>query len=81
MSRKMEGVEIMDAKTSEVKQIATQILAGMLANPHIYASISDERARGRQEQDLVVMAIEMAERLIEKVEKNTSPESQPSDER
>jgi hypothetical protein len=77
----MKGVKIMETKTSEVKQIATQILAGMLANPHIYASISDERARGRQEQDLMLMAIEMAESLIEKVEKNTSSQSQPSIER
>lgn len=59
----------MDDKTSEVKQLATQLLAGMLANPHIYASVSDEKGRGQQEQDLIVVAIEMAESLIEKVEK------------
>lgn len=59
----------MDASKSEVKQIATQILAGMLANPHIYASVSDEKGRGRQEQDLIVVAIEIAQSLIEQVEK------------
>lgn len=53
---------------NDVKQIATQILAGMLANPHIYASVSDEGGRGQQEQNLIVMAIEMAEILITKVE-------------
>lgn len=53
---------------NDVKQIATTILAGMLANPHIYASVSDEGGRGQQEQNLIVMAIEMAEILITKVE-------------
>ena len=58
----------MESKKGEVKQIASQILAGMLANPHIYASISDEMGRGRQEQDLIIIAIEMADSLIKKVE-------------
>jgi hypothetical protein len=59
----------METAKSEVKQIAAQILAGMLANPHIYASVSDEKGRGRQEQDLIVVAIEIAQSLIEQVEK------------
>ncbi len=59
----------MDAKTTEIKQIATQLLAGMLANPHIYAQVSEDLAQGVQEQDLIVLAIEMAQRLIDKVEK------------
>lgn len=59
----------MDAKTTEIKQIATQLLAGMLANPHIYAQVSEYLAQGVQEQDLIVLAIEMAQRLIDKVEK------------
>lgn len=59
----------MKPKTGEVKQIAAQLLAGMLANPHIYAAISDERAKGQQEQELIVVAIEMAERLIATAEK------------
>lgn len=58
----------MDSKVSELKQLAAQLLAGILANPHIYASMSDEGGRGQQEQKLIVMAIEMAESLIEKVE-------------
>ncbi len=61
----------MSTKASEVKQIASQLLAGMLANPHIYASISDEMSKGRQEQELMEMAIEMAKILIEKVEQKT----------
>ena len=56
-------------ETNEIKQIAAQLLAGMLANPHIYASVSDEKGRGRQEQDLIVVAIEIAQSLIEQVEK------------
>ena len=61
----------MNTKVSEVKQIAAQLLAGMLANPHIYASISDEMSKGRQEQELMEMAIEMAKILIAKVEQKT----------
>jgi hypothetical protein len=52
----------------ETKQIAAQLLSAMLANPHIYASVSDEGAQGRQEQELVVMAIAMAESLIAKID-------------
>jgi hypothetical protein len=58
----------MEANTNEVKQIAAQLLAGMLANPHIYANTSDEAAQGKQEQTLIMMAIEMAESLIAKVD-------------
>jgi hypothetical protein len=60
----------MELQTTEVKQIATQILSGMLANPHVYPMVSDELGRGQQEQDLIIAAIEMAESLITKVEKN-----------
>lgn len=62
----------MDANLNEVKQIATQLLAGMLANPHIYASVSDEGGKGQQEQKLVVVAIEMAENLMEHFERRQS---------
>ncbi len=58
----------MDSKTNDVKQIASQLLAGMLANPHIYATISDEGHQGQLEQKLILMAVEMAEDLIDKVE-------------
>ncbi len=34
----------MDDKVSEIKQIAAHLLAGMLANPHIYPTLSDEGA-------------------------------------
>ena len=57
----------MDDQTSEVKQIASQLLSGLLANTHIYATVSDEGAKGQQEQVLIKVAIEMAEMLIEKV--------------
>ncbi|MDJ0617780.1 MAG: hypothetical protein QNJ63_13740 [Calothrix sp. MO_192.B10] len=58
----------MNSNTTEVKQVATQLLAGILANPHIYSKVSDDMVRGQQEQDLIMLAIEMAESLIEKVD-------------
>ncbi|NWF62627.1 MAG: hypothetical protein HXY43_26195 [Fischerella sp.] len=61
----------MDAKTTEIKQIATQLLAGMLANPHIYAQVSDDMAQGTQEQDLILLAIDMAEELMKKLDKRS----------
>jgi hypothetical protein len=59
----------MDLKQKEVKQIATQLLSGMLANPHLYPTLSDQLGKGPQEQDLIIAAIAMAESLMEKVEK------------
>jgi hypothetical protein len=53
---------------NEIKQIAAQLLAGMLANPHIYANVSDEGSNGQQEQVLITIAIDMALSLIEKIE-------------
>ncbi|MDY6896604.1 MAG: hypothetical protein SWZ49_00775 [Cyanobacteriota bacterium] len=58
----------MDAKTIEVKQIAAQLLAGLIANPHLYPTFSDEMARGQKEQDLILLAIGMARCLIEKAD-------------
>lgn len=58
----------MKLDATEVKQIATQILTGFLANPHLYPTLSDEGAQGQTEQTLINIAIEMAESLIEKVE-------------
>jgi hypothetical protein len=56
----------------EIKQIAAQLLAGMLANPHIYANISDEEGRGQQEKTLIMTAIEMAENLVGRVDERLS---------
>lgn len=61
----------METQTSEVKKIASQLLAGMLANPHIYSMVSDELGRGQKEQDLIIAAISIAENLIKKAEKTT----------
>ncbi len=58
----------MENSTNEVKKISAQLLAGLLANPHIYANLSDEGSQGQQEQKLILTAIEMAENLIKKVE-------------
>ena len=60
----------MEKNNSEVKQIAAQLLSGMLSNPHIYAILSDEGV-GQQEQHLMTIAIEMAEKLIKKVDNQT----------
>lgn len=56
------------SNTQERKQIAAQLLSAMLSNPHIYASISDEGVRGQQEQELIAIAVEMAEKLIAKID-------------
>ncbi|MBI4782222.1 MAG: hypothetical protein HY785_13010 [Oscillatoriophycideae cyanobacterium NC_groundwater_1537_Pr4_S-0.65um_50_18] len=48
----------------ETQQIAAQLLSGLLSNPHIYASVSDEGTHGQQEQQLMAIAIEMAECII-----------------
>jgi hypothetical protein len=58
----------MNEKTEQTKQIAAQILAGLLSNPHIYANMSDEGAQAPQEQELIEIAIDMAENLIAKIE-------------
>ena len=57
----------MTDREKEIKEVATQLLAGMLANPHLYTMISDEESRGQQEQILLSTAIMMAENLTEKV--------------
>ncbi|ACK68762.1 conserved hypothetical protein [Gloeothece citriformis PCC 7424] len=58
----------MNNNSDEVKQIATQLLAAMLSNPHIYANLSDEGAAGQQEQKLRLVAVEMARQLIKDAE-------------
>lgn len=51
-----------------MKQIATQLLAAMVSNPHIYPQVSDQGDRGAMEQKLIIIATEMAESLIEPLE-------------
>ncbi len=58
----------MESKANEVKQIAANLLASLLGNPHIYSMVSDEGARGKQEQELMLIAIEIAENLIARVD-------------
>lgn len=61
----------MKLQADKVEQIAAQLLAGMLANPHIYhvhPTISEKLNRGQQEEELVIAAIAMAEALVTKVE-------------
>lgn len=60
----------MNPPINEVKQIASQLLAAMLSNPHVYAKVSDEGGGGRMEQKLIIVSVEMAENLIQYVERN-----------
>lgn len=50
------------------KEIASQLLSGMLANPHIYSLLSEEEGVGQQEQILLSKSISMAEKLIEQID-------------
>jgi hypothetical protein len=59
----------MTDREQEIKEIATQLLAGMLANPHLYTMVSDEESKGQQEQLLLSNAIMMAESLVEKIKR------------
>lgn len=63
-------------QVSELKQTASQLLAAMLSNPHIYPQMSDEGGYGQMEQKLILIAVEMAESLIQHIE-NAHPQSQP----
>jgi hypothetical protein len=58
----------MKTKAGETKEIASRLLAGMLANPNIYPNISDTGATAQPEQKLISVSIEMAKDLIKKVE-------------
>ncbi|MDP5339253.1 MAG: hypothetical protein NWQ28_11850 [Nodularia sp. (in: cyanobacteria)] len=52
----------------ELKQTASQLLAAMLSNPHIYPKVSDEGSSGRMEQQLIIVAVEMAQSLNQHIE-------------
>lgn len=54
----------------DVTTIATQLLSGMLANPHIYSTVSDDEAKGQQERILISNAVMMAEALLEKIDES-----------
>lgn len=62
----------MDPQSNEVKQIASTLLAAMLSNPHIYSQVSDEGVSGQLEQKLIIVAVEMAASLIQRVEASQS---------
>ena len=57
----------MHSQTDEVKQIAAQLLAGMLANPNIYPTASGQLSK-KQQEELIEKAIAMAETLIARAE-------------
>lgn len=62
----------MNTQVDELKKTASQLLAGMLSNPHIYPQLSDEGGNGNMEQQLIITSVEMAQSLISYVEKNHS---------
>jgi hypothetical protein len=55
-------------EVNEFKQTASQLLAAMLSNPHIYAQVSDEGGYGKMEQQLILVAVDMATSLIQHCE-------------
>ncbi|MEA5563922.1 hypothetical protein [Anabaena sp. UHCC 0399] len=57
---------------SELKQTASQLLAAMLSNPHIYPQLSDEGGYGKMEKQLILTAVEMAEILTQHIENTHS---------
>jgi hypothetical protein len=60
----------MNTQVDELKKTASQLLAAMLSNPHIYPQVSDEGGYGNMEQQLMIASVEMAESLIGYIEKN-----------
>ncbi|MGM3304690.1 hypothetical protein ACSQ6I_01645 [Anabaena sp. WFMT] len=66
----------MTTQIDELKTTASQLLAAMLSNPHIYPQISDTGGYGTMEQQLIILAVEMAESLIQHIEK-AHPQSEP----
>ncbi|MEL6581024.1 MAG: hypothetical protein AAFQ14_14855 [Cyanobacteria bacterium J06621_12] len=60
----------MKSQSDEVKQIAAQLLAGMLANPHTDRAYPMENGKlsKKQQDELVTTAIALAESLVEKTQ-------------
>jgi hypothetical protein len=61
----------MNTQVDEFQKTASQLLAAMLSNPHIYSQMSDEGGYGNMEQKLIIASVEMAESLIDYIEKTT----------
>lgn len=71
---------MMELHTAKIERIATQLLAGMLANPEIYRLYPrvnkmyrlhptvNKEFGSEQEEELIMRAISMAETLVSKVE-------------
>ena len=57
----------MKPQAEEIKQVAAQLLAGMLANPNICPVASGQLSQEQQEE-LIEKAIAMAETLIARAE-------------
>ena len=50
----------MESRDKDIERISAQLLAGMLANPHIYPAIADDEGMGQQENILISKAVTMA---------------------
>ena len=72
---------MIELHTAKIERIATQLLAGMLANPEIYRlyprvnkmyrlhpTLNKEYGSRQQEEELIIRAIAMAETLVTKVQ-------------
>ena len=60
----------MKSRENEIRKISSQLLSGMLANPHIYPAIADDEGMGQQEEILISNAVIMAEKLLERLEQH-----------
>jgi len=60
----------MKSQSDEIKRIAAQLLAGILANPHTYQAYPTENGKLSQKQqaELIETAITLAESLVSKTE-------------
>lgn len=70
----------MKSQADEVKQIAAQLLSGMLANPHLYEVYRAESGKlnREQQQELIETAIAMAGDLITQAETQIEKQFQHS---
>lgn len=56
------------SQVNQLQQTASQLLAAMLSNPHIYPKVSDEGGNGPMEEQLIIVATEMAKTLHQHIE-------------
>jgi hypothetical protein len=65
----------MNTQTDELKRTASQLLAAMLSNPHIYPQLSDAGGYRNMERQFIIASVEMAGSLIQNIGK-ADPQSE-----